>query len=129
MNDAEKNDQAIRYDEIAKLAGQLSYKDKLRLAQLLNQLAKKEEGQSDPEKKEAIVSADPSNPDVIQYVAERIFKLKPIKKAALLNSIRSMFQFQGGISDDDVERMVVELQKSRHLSIDENNRVSYLKKS
>jgi hypothetical protein len=36
-----------------------------------------------------------------------------------------MFQFQGGISDDDKERMFSELQKRRHIIVDDNGRLQY----
>jgi len=58
-------------------------------------------------------------------VADRLKKLKPSKKGALLNSIGAMFQFQGGISDDDKEKLFSELLKKRHIIVTENNRISY----
>lgn len=36
-----------------------------------------------------------------------------------------MFQFQGGISDADKDRIVSELQKQRRITIEQNGRVSY----
>ena len=36
-----------------------------------------------------------------------------------------MFQFQGGISDEDKERMFSELQKRGHIVVAENGRVQY----
>jgi hypothetical protein len=56
---------------------------------------------------------------------ERIKKLRPARKDSLLNSISAMFQFQGGISEMDREKVVAELLKRRHIKIDGNNRVSY----
>jgi hypothetical protein len=47
---------------------------------------------------------------LVQFVADRLRKLKPSKKKPLFNSIAAMFQFQGGISDGK-ERMFSELQK------------------
>ena len=115
----------MSYNEISKQAEQLSYRDKLRLAQLLIQLARKEEEEQNPDKRAAAVSAGPSDPELIQYVADRLRKLKPSKKDALLNSIGAMFQFQGGISDGDKEKLFSELLKKRHIVITENNRVQY----
>jgi hypothetical protein len=43
----------------------------------------------------------------------------------LFNSIAAMFQFQGGISDGDKERMFSELQKRGHSVAAENGRVQY----
>lgn len=109
------------YDEIAVLCGQLSYRDKFRLAQLLIQIARKEEEEKNPDGRK------PTTKDsyAIEYVVERLLKSKPAKKAALLNLIGAMFQFQGGISDKDKEAIVSELQKRKLLSIDNNGRVSY----
>lgn len=50
---------------------------------------------------------------------------KTPKKDSLLNSINAMFQFQGGISEQDRDKVVAELQKKRHITIDGNNRVAY----
>lgn len=36
-----------------------------------------------------------------------------------------MFQFQGGILDEDKEKLIFELQRLRYITIDEKNRVSY----
>lgn len=109
------------YDEVAVLCGQLSYRDKFRLAQLLIQTARKEEEEKNPDGRK------PTAKDsyAIEYVAERLLKSKPAKKAALLNFIGAMFQFQGGISDKDKEAIVSELQERKLISIDNNDRVSY----
>ncbi len=113
------------YDEIAKQAERLNYRDKLRFAQLLIQLARKEEEEQNPEKRAPSATPASSDPELIQYVAERLKKLRPTKRAALLNSIGAMFQFQGGVSDSDKERIVSELLDKGHISIRENNRVQY----
>ena len=115
----------MTYDEISNLIENLNYRDKLRLAQLLVQLARKEEEEQNPEKRETETSSGLSDPELIQYVAERLRKLRPSKKEALLNSIGAMFQFQGGISDSDKEKILSELLKQRHITITENNRVQY----
>ena len=115
----------MNYNELSKQAEQLSYRDKLRLAQLLIQLARKEEEEQNPEKREIATASAPSDPELVQYVADRLKKLKPSKKETLLNSIGAMFQFQGGISDSDKEKLFSELLKKRHITIAENNRVHY----
>jgi hypothetical protein len=115
----------MTYNEISKQIEQLSYRDKLRLAQLLVQLARKEEEEQNPEQRKATSSTGPTDPELLQYVAERLRKLRPSKKETLLNSIGAMFQFQGGISDDDKEKILSELLKQRKITIDENNRVIY----
>ena len=88
----------MNYKEISKQAEQLDYRDKLRLAQLLIQLARKEEEEQKPKKRNNAAASEPSDPELIEYVAERLKKLRPSKKETLLNSIGAMFQFQGGIS-------------------------------
>lgn len=115
----------MTYDDVSKQAEQLSYRDKLRLAQLLVQLARKEEEEQNPEKRKTASASTPSDPELVQYVADRLKKLKPSKKDALLNSIGAMFQFQGGISDGDKEKLFSELLKKRLITVSENNRVHY----
>jgi len=115
----------MTFDDVSKHAEQLSYRDKLRLAQLLIQLARKEEEEQNPEKRKGASASTPSDPELVQYVADRLKKLKPSKKEALLNSIGAMFQFQGGISDADKEKLFSELLKRRHIAVSENNRISY----
>ncbi|GHU11982.1 hypothetical protein FACS1894185_6060 [Betaproteobacteria bacterium] len=115
----------MNYIELSKHVEILGYRDKLRLAQLLIQLARKEEEEQNPEKRANTVPSAPSDPELIQYVADRLKKLKPAKKETLLNSIGAMFQFQGGISEGDKEKIVSELLKNKHIAITENNRVQY----
>ena len=63
---------------------------------------------------------------MIKYVADRLVKLRPGRKASLVNAIAAMFQFQGSVSDSDREAIIVELQRLKHISIDANDRVSYI---
>ena len=126
----------MTYDEIADKCEQLSYRDKLRLAQLLLQLGRKEEEIKNPQKRDtsqkkktdAKSNVDTEN-DVgsIEYVAKRLLKLKPVKLKSLTNAVSSMFQFQGGISEKDEKKIILELQKKRYIKIDSNNRATYLK--
>jgi len=122
----------MNYDVIALACEQLNYRDKLHLAQLLIQTARKEEENSHPQKRsDAPIQKTPqkiveeTEVDTITYVVERLSKLKPVKVKSLTNSINSMFQFQGGISDSDVDSIIKELQKKKHIKI-ENNNVSYV---
>ena len=115
----------MTYDELVKGIGQLAYRDKFRLAQLLIQLARKEEEEQNPEKRHGTGSVAKLEPELIKYVGERLRKLRPSKKEALFNSIGAMFQFQGGISDSDKERIFSELQKRGFISIAGNGRVEY----
>ena len=115
----------MTYDELAEEIKQLTYRDKFRLAQLLIQLARKEEEEHNPEQRQTTGPATKLDPELIKYVADRLRKLKPSKKEALLNSIGAMFHFQGGISDGDKEKIFFELRKRRHIVIGENGRIQY----
>jgi hypothetical protein len=115
----------MNFDQVSTLAQQLEYRDKLRLAQLLIQLARKEEEEANPDKRASSAETTPSDPELIKYVSERLRKLKPTKKETVLNSIAAMFQFQGGISDADKEKLFAELQKGRHLSVSSNGRIDF----
>ncbi|WP_229626246.1 hypothetical protein [Vibrio parahaemolyticus] len=121
----------MNYDVIALACEQLDYRDKLRLAQLLIQTARKEEETVNPQDRtikpkptvpEAIV--EEQEIDTISYVYERLLKLRPVKTKSLTNSIKAMFQFQGGISEAEVSDIVSELQH-RNLVKLTNNKVEY----
>lgn len=122
------------YDEIAKHYEILGYRDKLRLSQLLIQLARKEEEIQNPQNRsdlfenKAKTKTEESTSDInsIQYVIERLDKLRPSKKKILMNSIRAMYQFQGAISEEDQEIIIDKLEKKKFLKIESNNRVTYL---
>lgn len=123
----------MTYDVIALACDQLSYRDKLRLAQLLIQTARKEEENSNPQnraepkaiEKPKTKAGSSTDIDVIEYVVKRLIKLKPVKKQSLYNSIKTMFQFQGGIADSDIDKIISELQKRKYIKIEQNS-VSYL---
>jgi len=117
----------MTHDQVSKHLEQLSYRDKFRLAQLLIQLARKEEEEAHPERRQTTTTIPTAklDPDLIHYVADRLRKLKPSKKEKLFNSIGAMFQFQGGISDRDKERIFSELHKARHIDIGKNGRIQY----
>ena len=115
----------MTYDQMSQQLEQLSYRDKFRLAQLLIQLARKEEEEAHPKRRQTTTPTAMLDPDLIQYVADRLRKLKPSKKEKLFNSIGAMFQFQGGISDRDKERIFSELHKARHIDIGKNGRIQY----
>ena len=109
------------YESISREAEKLNYREKLQLAQQLIQLARKEEQEQNPEER----APSPSNPELIEYVVERLRKMRPSKRSALLNSIGAMFQFQGGVSKGDKEKIVSELLGKGHISITENDRIEY----
>ena len=114
------------YQKLTLLVEDLSYRDKFRLAQLLLQLGRKEEEESHPENRSDAPSARPTDPEMIKYVADRLVKLRPSRKSSLINAIAAMFQFQGSVSESDRESIIVELQRRKYLSIDANDRVTYL---
>ena len=121
----------MTYDEIAGLCEQLGYRDKLRLAQLLIQLARKEEETQNAQHRIEENQKDFSKPlnssEVVEYVWERLIKLKPTKISSLKNSIAAMFQFQGGISESEQVKIIFQLQKLKYIQIDaNNNRVTFL---
>ena len=111
----------MTYDEIVNLCENLSYRDKFRLAQLLIQLARKEEENKNPESRILNAAKD----DTVEYVAERLLKSKPGKKEALMKFIGAMFQFKVGISDGDIVNLVAKLQKKKILRIEQNGKVVY----
>ena len=107
------------YTEIMKHVEALGYREKLHLAQRLLQMAIKEEEEQTPE------SAGPIDPGMVEFVAERLRKLKPSRKDAVLNSIGAMFQFRGGISEEDKEKMFTALIQSREIVVSETGKVTY----
>ena len=120
----------MTHDEIAGLCAQLEYRDKLRLAQQLIQDALKEEATCPPEPQIRDIRNDSThhqnNPEILQYVFERLVNIRPSKKSSLQNSIGAMFQYKGGISDAENEEIINELQRLKHIAIDACNRVTYL---
>ena len=64
------------YDDIAKICEHLSYRDKFRLAQLLIQLARKQEEEKNPDGRKS----GENGLDMVEYVGERLLKSKPAKK-------------------------------------------------
>lgn len=121
------------YEAIALACERLDYRDKLRLAQLLIQTARKEEENLNPQERivelKHSVSAElveQKEINTIFYVYERLIKLRPSRVKTLNNSIKSMFQFQGGISEPEVDEIVNKLQQKKLVRI-LNNKVEYEK--
>ena len=119
----------MNYKLIAKECESLSYRDKFRLAQLLIQLARKEEENENPCKRDELeqkIGKDKNeNGNSLQYIMDRIAKLRPKKKKTLLNAIKSMYQFQGGVSEEDQERIIRELENHKFLKVEQNDRIYY----
>ncbi len=110
------------YNEVIKQIEKLGYREKLHLAQRLLQMAIKEEEEQTPE------SAGPIDPGMLEFVAERLRKLKPSRKDAVLNSIGAMFQFRGGIPEQDKETMFAALVTARAIVVTETGKVTYPEK-
>ena len=120
------------YDLIALACEKLTYRDKLRLVQFLVQLTGKEEENINLQKvvqekvseKDQIHGESVKRSNTIEYIEERISKLKPLRRKSLINSIKTMFQFNGGISDSDIDQIIAELQKRKFFKI-EQDRIVY----
>lgn len=119
----------MSYDVIRLVADKLSYREKLKLSQYLIQAALKEEEELHPEKR-ATTSVKPaekpneSKENTIDYIKERLLKSKPSKKQTLSNFISAMFQFQGGINNDDIDIIINKLVKENFLVIN-GNKITY----
>ena len=107
------------YKELLKEIEKLGYREKLHLAQRLLQMAIKEEEEQKPE------STGPLDPGLVQFVSERLRKLKPSRKDGVLNSIGAMFQFRGGISEEDKEKWFSALVDARKIVVTEAGKVTY----
>ena len=68
-----------------------------------------------------------ANPENLAFVKKRILKSKPKKKAGLTRFIAAMFQFKGGISDQETQTIIKNLQNEKILAIDENKQITYQK--
>lgn len=114
-------DQPGDYAFVVKLCEQLSYREKLKLAQLLIQLARKEKENLTPNH----ISVGNEHSETLDYVMIRLSKSRPTKRASLENFISAMFQFRGGMSENERNDIINRLQSLKHISIDTNGRVSY----
>jgi hypothetical protein len=118
--------------EVIKLAcDNLTYREKMKLAQYLIQAAIKEEETLNPLNRSTeqgqshnSQSTNLTDSDLLEYVKERLAKSKPSKRQSLSNFISAMFQFQGGIDSEDVEKLISRLEKSGILRL-EGNKVIY----
>jgi len=115
----------VQYDDISRAAMELPYRDKLRLAVSLIQAASKDEEETHPASRVSVANAKAPDTDLVIYVAERLRKLKPSRKPAVLNSIGAMFQFRGGVSDAEKEAFFSALVKKRLIIVGKNDRVEY----
>ncbi len=114
----------MAYEEVSRAATALPYRDKMRLALLMIQLAAKEEEQQNPAPRVGNGSTRRLDGELIEYVAERLYELRPAKRETALNSIGAMFQFQGGISSSDRDEVFAGLVDAGFLSLD-GDRIVY----
>ncbi|HFD31291.1 MAG TPA: hypothetical protein ENJ28_01065 [Gammaproteobacteria bacterium] len=103
------------FNAIKRACTRLNYQDKLRLAQYLTQAAKAEAPIIDRSCED-----NDGNVDDVTYVRQRLVKLRPKKKKAVMNSIRTMFQLQGGISEEEIEVIINELEYDGFLTVVDN---------
>lgn len=104
--------------EVVKLACEnLSQLEKMKLAQYLIQTSV-QAMEKDKPKVQVKPSEKQSTVDVIATVQERVLKSRPSKVTAMKNFIRAMFQFQGGISEPEIESILKDLKKKKIFKID-----------
>lgn len=115
--------------ELIKLAAEsLSYREKMKLASYLINVAMKEEENLNPvlrsvENSSVKTKEGPKkqkkndDQNIVSYAKERLVKSKPTKIHALKNFIGAMFQYQGGIEEAKIEAIVKKLEKEGFLSI------------
>lgn len=112
----------MEYQAIQNIVISLSYRDKLRLAQLLIQLARKEE------EEQYVKTADSSSNELLfdlAFIKERLLKSKPSKLSSLENFINAMFQFRGSITESERNQIITSLKSDKFISID-SNKITYL---
>lgn len=110
------------YDDIELAVRGIAYRDKLRLAQLLIQLARREDEQAQTVRAEQPPRSVATD---AEYAAPRIRKLRPRKRESLLNSLDAMFQFRGGISDGRKNAIIAECGRRHGIAIGKDGRVAY----
>jgi len=108
----------MTYQEIESLIKFLSYRDKLRLAQTMLQMARKEE----EEQNSSTANFAAEFPDIV----ERVKKSKPARRKSLSSFIKDMFNYRGEISDEEIDSVINQLQKQKVITIDDIGRVTYL---
>jgi len=58
-------------------------------------------------------------------IVERIRRSKLGKRKSLTSFIKDIFNFRGGISDDEIDGVIGQLQKQNVITIDDVGRVTY----
>ncbi|QUE52267.1 hypothetical protein KBB96_05085 [Luteolibacter ambystomatis] len=67
-----------------------------------------------------------SHSELVTYAADRLRKLAPKRRDGVIRSIEAMFQFNGGITAAEIEKLVASLQKRKFFAITADGKVSYL---
>ena len=63
--------------------------------------------------------------EIAAYAKSRILKLKPKKRDGLVHSIAAMFQFNGGIADGVMDKVIAQLEHMRVLTLSADGKVRY----
>jgi hypothetical protein len=67
-----------------------------------------------------------SHAELATYAADRLKKLAPKKRVGVIRSIEAMFQFSGGITPAEIEKLMATLQKRKFFAVDSDGKVTYL---
>ena len=76
-------------------------------------------------RQESSEAASMSFAEKIEFVKPRITKLGPKKIDSLQKGIKTMFNFTGGISDEETEKIISKLKRDKILFISSTNKVTY----
>lgn len=82
---------------------------------------------SPPSTNNGKTAAPKLKPDDLDGILHRLRKLNPTKRAATVNSIKAMFQFDAPISDDKANNILEQIRRRGDLSIDSNDKVRFTK--
>lgn len=63
----------------------------------------------------------------LDAILKRLLKLKPTKRVKVINSIKSMFQFDAPITDDEANKILEDLRKRGSLTIDTKDKIKFHK--
>lgn len=111
--------------EIVKLACEkLTELEKMKLAQYLIQTSVQTMEKGNP-KPQVIESVSPTRAQIVEDVQGRVLKSRPNKVSSMKNFVRAMFQFQGGISDSEIDIILNHLKKNKVFKVD-GTKILYL---
>lgn len=111
--------------EVVKLACEsLTGLEKMKLAQYLIQTSVQAMEKDSP-KPQVNETVSLSKNQVLDSVQERVLKSRPSKISSMKNFVRAMFQFQGGISDSEIDAILNRLIKDKVFTIN-GSKIVYL---